>query len=104
MDIRDYKDLKDDRGWQLQCHQIRQLLGINVGKLPNNDKILDFRIGNVNLMLLPKAEAKARAPKTRHPHRLIARCPRCSQEVGAGKLFQHQRSQACKDKASGVIK
>lgn len=85
-------DLKDERGWQLQTHQIRPLLGLDPNRLKADDYDRDGQmLGDTLVYVLSRAKAKAMNPKTRKPHRIIAVCKHCGQHVPAGKLQQHIR-------------
>lgn len=73
------------RGYSMQHYQIRALLGLPIGKLPNTST-LPTLIGNVYVWMI------ARPNNARRQHRIFAACPNCSWYVPAGRLAQHLKA------------
>lgn len=89
-------NLRDEYGYQLPNHRLREKLGLNQGKLPDNKRQWNFVLDGVKVTLLTREQARERAPTSTRPHRVYATCPRCGAEVPAGRMHQHQRGKNCK--------
>lgn len=74
-----------------QAHELRRLLGLNVGKLPTYERV--FELGGLKFRLESQVEAwrqKEYAGIPGRPHRLCVECNVCGAYLSAGRFNQHQ--------------
>jgi hypothetical protein len=83
------KYLKSKMGYNLQCYELRERLGLRPGKLPEGS-VAPQDIDGVLVYVLSARDAALANPKSLRPHRVMAICPDCRDHLPAGRLHQHK--------------
>lgn len=85
-------NLQDERGYQLPHFRLREMLGLDPGRLPDNSDTLLLEVDGISIAVFTRLQAKSIHPESTRPHRVYAGCPTCGKYVPAGRLRQHSRS------------
>jgi hypothetical protein len=78
-------------GSQVSTNILRRAMGLNHSKLPKTGTDW-MKIGDTGVKLLTVQEAQQQAGHNRRPHRIMAICNACGDQVPAGRLHQHQKA------------